>query len=145
MNFIEDIPLYLRTIYRFCGIIQFTYEDSSSRCSQIFSRLWPIPLFLFFCYSCVLWFRHLIVVINLLNLNILQVEVMMTIWAAFTEITCMVVFTLRSQKLKMLLLKLDEFRNKFPFVENNKPERDWLEILVLVITFLNFSVNPLQV
>ncbi|KAJ3648634.1 hypothetical protein Zmor_020425 [Zophobas morio] len=145
MNLIEDIPLCLRIIYRLCGIIQFTYEDSPRSFSQILLRLCPIAMFLFYCYTCVVWFGYLVASVNLLKLNVLQVEVMMTVWAVFTEITSMVIFTLRSHKLKMLFLKLEEIRIKPPFREKNKTERDWMKILVLIITFLNFTIEPLHV
>ncbi|KAJ3648636.1 hypothetical protein Zmor_020427 [Zophobas morio] len=131
MCLVEDIPIGLRTIYHLCGIIQFTC--SPNRFTQIISRLLFLPFFLFYGYCCVKWFIYLILIIRT---DFMKFEVVMTLWATFTEITSMIVFTLRNRKLKTVLLKLNEIKIKFRFVEKKKLWHDWVKTLTFVTIIL---------
>ncbi|KAJ3655434.1 hypothetical protein Zmor_014566 [Zophobas morio] len=129
MCLLEDIPLWLRIIYRLFGIVQFTCKSPQNYFLQILPRLWSLPLFFFYCYCCVELIKIFVVI---KEHDLLKTELIVTFLALLAILTCMVVFMFRSNKLKILLKKLDEI--KLERVHEQK-ER-CLKLLVLTLLLL---------
>ena len=137
MCIVEDISLWLRTIYRLLGIIQFSCTQKSQFLSFLY-RLHCVPVFLLYGYSCFSWLSF---VLNIFDRKSVKIDTTVSFVGVLTTTTSMLILVYRSNNLRSLLLKLDEIKRHSCVVTQNA-KRDWFKISMWIITMLHLAFVP---
>ncbi|KAJ3638017.1 hypothetical protein MTP99_001428 [Tenebrio molitor] len=149
MCVLEDVPVWMRLLFRLHGVIQFPSKTSTNTLSKIVFRLWCIPLYVFHFYTFVIWLTNTIHP-NYLNDILENVNLI----ASFSSVVLMgvnvVVSYRRSNNLHHLLQKINDIK---VFLTPSSPKNqsqsfDWLELILLLLYLINiiaiFSFNMIM-
>ncbi|KAJ3648637.1 hypothetical protein Zmor_020428 [Zophobas morio] len=132
MCILEDIPFWLRIIYRLHGIINFSCSTSGSFYSRCFTRLCCVPILAFYTYCCSMW---LVRRINGSNTTVDKIDLIVSSVGVLSTTVSLLTFILRSNRLKFFLLQLNELKLNY----NRKLKNDYLKNSVFVVTALLWS------
>jgi hypothetical protein len=135
MSFFTTVPSYIKYVYKLTGVLQFSVENT------FWSRLWCLPFYIGFL--CLATYFNLVSP-HRIN-DILEY---MNYFGNFGNIvytsTSIILFCIRSNKIKLLLTKLDNMVLSTVLVTSNRSKRrvNWRGILLFLCFLVNFSLNP---
>ena len=140
MCLLQEIPLWLKIIYHFHGVIQFTCscKNPSNSLLQFICLLWSFVLFSFYCVCSVLLFYFFV---SEVESNLIKVEVIITTATISSSVISTVIFFLRRNKLKKMLKELYELKIHFSLPTQTE-SRDWIKTSLFITVMSNFCSLP---
>jgi hypothetical protein len=138
MCVLEDIPIWMRLLFRVYGILQFPSKMPTDTLSKIIARLWCIPLYMFHFYTFVMWLTNA-VSSPYLNEVRENVDFMASLLCMLVIGINIVVSHRRSNSLHLILLKIKEIKSLLTAATSKNPSQssDWLELILLLSCSLN--------
>jgi hypothetical protein len=132
MCVLEDIPIWMRLLFRLHGVIQFPTKTSTDTLSKTVPRLWCIPLYVCYFYICVMWLTNSFAT-PYANEVMHNVEITALLLGTILMGLNIVVFYRRNNSLHLLLLKISDIKVVLMPTSSIIPHQssDWLELIVL--------------
>ncbi|KAJ3655433.1 hypothetical protein Zmor_014565 [Zophobas morio] len=134
MSIVENIPLWMRTIYRLLGVVQFSYKTPTSF-SRCIPRIYCIPVFILYGYCC---YSYYSIKFMLRNTIVQKVDFIISSVGVLSTTTSLLLFGLRSSKLKLLLLTLDKLKSHSL---HEIRQKNYLKNISLVIILLHVLLS----
>ncbi|KAJ3648638.1 hypothetical protein Zmor_020429 [Zophobas morio] len=140
MCLLDEIPFWIKIVYHFHGVIQFTCscKNPSNSLSQFISVLWSFVLFSFYSFCSVLSFY---LFVREIESNLVKVEVIISTANIFFSLISIVIYFLRRNKLKKILKELYEVKTDFS-LSAQKDGNNWIKISLFVTVVLNLCCLP---
>lgn len=140
MYILQEIPIYLKYIYKILGIIQFSSRKKNGF-SRIAPHLWPVPVNFLFFYLCV---KYNTVVFNLHFMGIFKyVDMLATTSSTISMVISTTVFYSRSTQLKLLLAELEQLQIHPTLIFMSPPKHDnWLRKFLIFSLIINMMFFP---
>jgi hypothetical protein len=138
MCVLEDIPIWMRLLFRLHGVIQFPTKTSTDTLSKTVPRLWCIPLYVCYFYICVMWLTNSFAT-PYANEVMHNVEITALLLGTILMGLNIVVFYRRNNSLHLLLLKINDIKVVLMPTSSIIPHQssDWLELIVFVLYLIN--------